>query len=176
MHFLQIWIIPEREGLSPGYEQKTFEAAEKRGRLRLIASHGGRDGSVAIHQDADLYATLLEAGETVSHALKAGRGAWVQVARGSIAVNGHRLDAGDGMAIEGAGDLRLEANQRGGSPLRYGDGSFPALKAEALSEPGSLLDGSSSGGRPSRPRSAVAFASRLYSRTLEVKHLLAYQA
>ncbi len=109
VHFLQIWIIPEREGVKPGYEQKNFGAAEKRGKLRLIASHGGRDDSVAIHQDADLYATLLEAGETVSHTLNAERGAWVQVARGSIAVNGQKLEAGDGMAIEGAGDLRLEA-------------------------------------------------------------------
>ncbi len=109
VHFLQIWIVPEREGLAPSYEQKTFEAAEKRNRLRLIASRGGRDGSVAIHQNADLYATLLEAGETVSHALNAERGAWVQVARGAIAVNSQRLEAGDGMAVEGAGDLRLEA-------------------------------------------------------------------
>ncbi len=108
VHFLQIWIIPEREGLEPGYEQKTFEIAHKRGRLRLIGSRSGRDGSVTIHQDADLYATLLNAGESVSHALRAGRCAWVQVANGSIAVNGQRLEAGDGMAVEGQGDLRLE--------------------------------------------------------------------
>ena len=75
VHFLQIWIVPEREGLKPGYEQKTFDAAEKRRQLRLIGSRSGRDGSVAIHQDAELYATLLEAGEAVSHALEAGRGA-----------------------------------------------------------------------------------------------------
>ena len=109
VHFLQIWIIPEREGLKPGYEQKGFEAAEKRGKLRLIGSRSGRDGSVTIHQDADLYATLLERGESVTHALKAGRSAWVQVASGSIAVNGQKLEAGDGMAVEGAGDLYLEA-------------------------------------------------------------------
>ncbi|HWJ18621.1 MAG TPA: pirin family protein [Geobacterales bacterium] len=109
VHFLQIWIIPEREGLKPGYEQKGFEAAEKRGKLRLIGSRSGRDGSVTIHQDADLYATLLERGESVTHALKAGRSAWVQVASGSIAVNGQKLEAGDGMAVEGAGDLSLEA-------------------------------------------------------------------
>ncbi len=109
VHFLQIWIVPEREGLKPSYEQKAFEAAEKRGKLRLIGSRDGREGSVAIHQDAKLYATLLEAGEAVSHTLEAERGAWVQVAKGSIAVNGQRLKAGDGMAVEGAGDLRLEA-------------------------------------------------------------------
>jgi redox-sensitive bicupin YhaK (pirin superfamily) len=109
VHFLQIWIIPEREGLEPSYEQKAFEAADKRGRLRLIGSPSGRDGSVTIHQDADLYATLLEAGQSVTHDLKAGRCAWVQVASGSVAVNGQKLEAGDGMAVEGAGDLRLEA-------------------------------------------------------------------
>jgi quercetin 2,3-dioxygenase len=109
VHFLQIWIVPEREGLKPGYEQKTFEPGEKRSRLRLIGSRDGREGSVTIHQDADLYATLLETGESVSHAIDAGRGAWVQVARGSINVNGQRLEAGDGMAVEGADDLRLKA-------------------------------------------------------------------
>ena len=109
VHFLQIWIVPEREGLKPSYEQKVFEAAEKRGQLRLIGSGSGRDGSVTIHQDADLYATLLEAGGSVTHALRVGRSAWVQVARGSIAVNGQKLESGDGMAVEGAGDLLLEA-------------------------------------------------------------------
>jgi redox-sensitive bicupin YhaK (pirin superfamily) len=109
VHFLQIWIIPESEGLEPSYEQKVFEAAEKRGKLRLIGSRSGRDGSVTIHQDADLYATLLEAGESVTHEVAAGRSVWVQVANGSIAVNGQKLEAGDGMAVEGAGGLRLEA-------------------------------------------------------------------
>ena len=109
VHFLQIWIIPEREGVKPGYEQKTFDASEKRGRLRLMASRGGREGSVSLHQDADVYATLLEPGEKVSHVLGAGRGAWVQVASGSVAVNGERLETGDGMAINGAGDLSLES-------------------------------------------------------------------
>ena len=109
VHFLQIWIIPEREGVKPDYEQKTFDASEKRGRLCLIASRSGRDGSVSLHQDADVYATLLEPGEKVSHVLGPRRGAWVQVASGSIAVNGERLEAGDGMAINGAGDLRIEA-------------------------------------------------------------------
>jgi redox-sensitive bicupin YhaK (pirin superfamily) len=109
VHFLQIWILPERDGLEPSYEQKTFEAAEKRGALRLIASRNGREGSLTIHRDADVYATLLEPGEAVSHALEAGRGAWVQVAAGSVVIDGQRLQAGDGMAVEDAGELRLEA-------------------------------------------------------------------
>ena len=109
VHFLQIWIIPEREGLKPSYEQKTFEPAEKRGKLRLIGSRSGREGSVTIHQDADLYATLLEASESVTHDVKAGRCAWVQVASGSIAVNGQKLESGDGLAVEGEAGLQLEA-------------------------------------------------------------------
>lgn len=109
VHFLQIWIVPEREGLKPGYEQKTFPAAEKRGTLRLIGSRSGRDGSIVIHQDASIYATLLETGEAVSHALGEERGAWVQAIKGAITVEGQRLEAGDGMAVEGPGSLRLEA-------------------------------------------------------------------
>jgi len=108
VHFLQIWIIPERAGLEPGYEQKSFSEDEKRGQLRLIASRDGRDGSVTIHQDAALYAALLESGERVSHTIHEGRGAWVQVARGSIAVNGQLLEAGDGVAIEDVGDVEIE--------------------------------------------------------------------
>jgi redox-sensitive bicupin YhaK (pirin superfamily) len=108
VHFLQIWIIPERNGLAPGYEQKTFADAEKRGKLRLVGSRDGRDGSVTIHRDVDLYATLLSAGETVTHQLSAGRGAWVQVARGSLILNGERLAEGDGVAVSTPGALRLE--------------------------------------------------------------------
>jgi redox-sensitive bicupin YhaK (pirin superfamily) len=109
VHFLQIWIVPERQGLKPGYEQKTFAAEEKRGRLRLVGSRDGREGSVVIHQDVDLYATLLEPGKPVTHRLAAGRGAWVQVVDGVLTVNGQQLRAGDGVAISGAGELRLEA-------------------------------------------------------------------
>lgn len=107
-HFLQIWIVPEREGLAPGYEQKRFGPQEKRGRLRLIASHDGRDGSLTIHQDVDLYATMLSAGESVSHQVAPGRAAWVQVARGHVMVNGERLEAGDGIAVSEADAIRLE--------------------------------------------------------------------
>ncbi len=103
------WILPERQGLAPSYEQKTFTAEEKRGRLRLVGSRDGRDGSVTIHQDVDLYATLLEPGESVAHSMSAGRVAWVQVVDGGLTVNGQRLRAGDGLAISGADELRLEA-------------------------------------------------------------------
>jgi hypothetical protein len=108
VHFLQIWILPERKGLTPGYEQKSFDAALKRGKLCLIGSRGGREGSVIIHQDAELYATLLEAGQRVAHFLAEGRGAWVQVVRGSITVNSEVLQTGDGMAVEGADEIQIE--------------------------------------------------------------------
>ncbi len=107
VHFLQIWILPERKGLAPGYEQKSFSQAEKRNTLRLIGSPDGRDGSVTIHQDVDLYAAALEGGETVTHTLRRGRVAWVQVARGAIDLNGHHLEAGDGAAIEDLSALAI---------------------------------------------------------------------
>ncbi len=108
VHFLQIWIIPEKKGLPAGYEQKAFSAAEKQGRLRLVGSRDGRDGSVTIHQDVDLFATLLARGETVTHELAAGRNAWVHVARGAVTLNGTTLKEGDGVAVSTAGALRLE--------------------------------------------------------------------
>lgn len=108
LHFLQIWIVPDARGLAPGYEQKTFPPAEKKGRLRLVASRDGRDGSVTIHQDVDLYASVLDPGERVTLALRAGRGAWVQVARGAVIVNGTRLEQGDGARIEGESGVTLE--------------------------------------------------------------------
>jgi len=108
VHFLQIWIIPERKGLKPSYEQKSFGLSDKAGTLRLIGSRNGRDGSVTIHQDVDLYATVLEQGASVTHSLATNRLAWIQVARGSVKLNGTVLQAGDGVAIEGAGELRFE--------------------------------------------------------------------
>ncbi len=107
VHFLQIWILPERDGLEPGYEQKHFEPAERAGKLRLVGSRDGRDGSVTIHQDVDLYATVLGAGDAVEHALADGRKAWVQVARGQVTLDGQSLRAGDGVAIEGGAQLTL---------------------------------------------------------------------
>jgi redox-sensitive bicupin YhaK (pirin superfamily) len=106
-HFLQIWILPERAGLAPSYEQKAFTAEEKRSRLRLVGSRDGRDGSVTIHQDVDLYATLLADGEAVRHTLRDGRLGWVQVARGTATLNGEQLHPGDGVAIDTAGAVEL---------------------------------------------------------------------
>ena len=99
VHLYQIWMFPEQQGLRPTYGQKNFSEAEKRGKLRLLVSPDGRDGSVKIRQDNDLYATVLGAGETVKHELKAERHAYVQVARGSVTLNGKKLDEGDGAAI-----------------------------------------------------------------------------
>lgn len=108
VHFLQIWILPERKGITPSYEQKTFSTDDKRGKLRLIGSRDGRDGSVTIHRDVDLYASVLKAGDAVSHDLRSGRGAWIQVARGSVTLNGQTLKAGDGASVTTPGALRLE--------------------------------------------------------------------
>jgi len=99
LRFLQVWIVPERRGLLPSYEQKAFGPADKRGRLKPIGSRDGSRGSIVFHQDVAIYASILGEGESVEHSLKAGRGAWVQVARGAIVVNGQRLDEGDGAAI-----------------------------------------------------------------------------
>src|SRR5262249_52366797 len=103
-----IWIVPERRGIAPGYEQKVFPADEKRGRLRLVASHGGEDGSVTLHQEANLYVGLLGAGESASHALAPGRHAWVQVARGALKLNAQELRAGDGASVSDEASLALE--------------------------------------------------------------------
>jgi quercetin 2,3-dioxygenase len=100
LHLLQIWILPEQRRLPPGYQQKRFPEAERLGRLRLVASRDGRDGSVTIHQDAALWAGLLNAGERAVHELVPGRGAWVHVARGQVELNGHHLGPGDGAAVE----------------------------------------------------------------------------
>jgi redox-sensitive bicupin YhaK (pirin superfamily) len=106
LHFLQIWILPDREGLPPEYEQTAFPAAERVGRLREIASPDGRDGSLTIHQDVRLYVADWAGSETVAHHVDAGRHAWVQAARGSLSVNGTKLDAGDGAAV--SAEKRLE--------------------------------------------------------------------
>lgn len=108
VHFLQIWIIPEARGIAPSYEQTFFSPEDKRGALRLVGSRDGRDGSVTIHRDVDLYATVLAAGEAVTHEISAGRGAWIQVARGSVTIEGETLGEGDGVAIPTSGTIRLE--------------------------------------------------------------------
>ena len=107
VHLLQIWIHPEVTRLAPGYEQRHFAAADKRGRLRLIASHDGEDGSVVIHQDARLYAGLFDGAERADFPVPAGRRTWLQVARGAIAVDGTRLQAGDGARTAGPAQLQL---------------------------------------------------------------------
>lgn len=108
-HLLQIWILPEKQNLTPEYEQKKFPAAEKQGKLKLVASRGGDDGSVHINQDVKLYASILENGEVVSLDLAGGRYAWVQSISGSLNVNGEVLHAGDGAAISDENVLKLQA-------------------------------------------------------------------
>ena len=98
-HFLQIWIIPSKTGVPPSYEQKTFPDAEKRGRLRLVVSPDGADGSVTIHQDARMYAGLFDGDESATHALAPGRLGYVHLARGAATVNGHALQAGDALLL-----------------------------------------------------------------------------
>jgi quercetin 2,3-dioxygenase len=109
VHFLQIWLLPERRGLEPGYEQKRFETADKRGRLRLIASRDGRDGAITVHQDVDLYAGIFEPGEGGRLELRPGRYAWVQVARGAVTLNGVVLSQGDGAAVSDESSIDLVA-------------------------------------------------------------------
>jgi redox-sensitive bicupin YhaK (pirin superfamily) len=100
VHFLQIWVLPDRKGLPPRYDQKSFPNSEKRDRLRLVGSPDGRDGSIVIHQDAEIYDALLSRGHAVTHALKAGRKGWIQVIAGAVEVNGKAASAGDGVAVE----------------------------------------------------------------------------
>ena len=111
VHFLQIWIEPERPGLKPGYEQKFFTPEDKRGRLRLVASRDGREGSVTVHQDADVYAGLLSSGEQVLHQIAAGRIAYLHLVKGAVRVNGTQLMTGDGAKIESEQDLVIAANE-----------------------------------------------------------------
>jgi redox-sensitive bicupin YhaK (pirin superfamily) len=108
VHFLQIWLLPNVHGVQPSYEQKHFSAADKRGRLRVVAAPDARDGSVKINADALLYAGLFTAGESSELALAPGRHAWVQIARGQARVNGRELRAGDGAAVSDERELRIE--------------------------------------------------------------------
>ena len=110
-HFLQIWIEPNVTGIPPSYEQKHFDAASKRGRLRLVASPDGREGSVKIHQDALLYAALLDGADRAVHKLQPGRRAYVHVARGKLEINGQPLEAGDALKAVGASEIVLEKGE-----------------------------------------------------------------
>jgi redox-sensitive bicupin YhaK (pirin superfamily) len=109
LHLLQIWILPERGGMKPSYEQKHFPPEERKGQLRLVASPDGRDGSVTIHQDAALYVSTLD-GETVTHDFGPNRYGWLHVAKGTVTLNGETLQAGDGAAIEKEGTVTLGGN------------------------------------------------------------------
>ena len=106
-HFLQIWLLPDATGLPPSYEQKHFDAAARRGRLALVASPDSREGSLRIHADASVYAGLLDGDEAATHALAAGRCAYVHVARGEVIVNGHALAAGDAAMLRDEPAVRL---------------------------------------------------------------------
>lgn len=119
VHFLQIWIVPEKASLAPGYEQKTFDPKELSNRLRLVASRDGREGSVSVHQDAALLVARLDSGATVTHTLAAGRGAWIHVARGDLSLNGTPLSAGDGASTEDAGALALTGGAAGAEVLLF---------------------------------------------------------
>jgi len=113
VHLLQIWILPQEKGLEPSYEQKAFAEADKRGRLRLVGSTDGRDGSVTIHQDVDLYAGAFGAAESAALDLRPGHRAWVQVARGELDVNGATLTAGDGAEIINVDSLKFRGRNDG---------------------------------------------------------------
>jgi redox-sensitive bicupin YhaK (pirin superfamily) len=109
VHFLQIWILPDTARLTPGYEQKHFAESERRGQLRLVGSRDGRDGSITIHQDVSLYASLLAPKDRVEHVLAEGRHAWLQLVRGTIKLDGETLRGGDGAAVSDASRLVIEA-------------------------------------------------------------------
>lgn len=108
VHFLQIWIIPEKSGIEPSYEQKTFTTEQKQGKLRVVASPDGRDGSVTIHADAVVSAGLFGKGDGAEWELAKGRHAWIHVARGKVRVNGKELGAGDGAAVSEETSVRVE--------------------------------------------------------------------
>ena len=119
VHFLQIWIIPDRDGIKPRYDQKKFPDSEKRGRLRLVGSADGRDGSIVIHQDVQLFAAILNSGEKVTHPLRSGRTAWLQIIRGAVEANSLRLSAGDGAAVENEPLVTVTAGAEGAELLLF---------------------------------------------------------
>jgi redox-sensitive bicupin YhaK (pirin superfamily) len=109
VHLYQIWLLPERTGLKPSYEQKAFAADERQDRLRVVASRDGRDGSLTIRQDADIFLATLAPGREVSHALRPGRHAWLQVLRGAVVANGRPLATSDGAAISDERELTIRS-------------------------------------------------------------------
>ena len=119
VHFFQIWILPENDGIAPGYEQKLFPEEDRRGKLQLLVAPGGKDGALDIHQDARLYSSILAEGQSVEHQLGEGRGAWLQVARGSVEVNGLKLAQGDGAAIENESALTITGAENDAEVLLF---------------------------------------------------------
>ena len=121
VHFFQIWILPDREGITPGYEQKSFPEEDRQGRLQLLVAPGTPDGALDIHQDARLYATILGDGQKVEYTLASGRGAWIQVARGNVVVNGTPLAQGDGASIEDESSVVIEGSGDGPNEVLFFD-------------------------------------------------------
>lgn len=119
VHFLQIWIIPERGGIAPGYEQKMFSEEEKRGRLRLVASPNGADGSITIHSDQKIYAGILDGGASAALDLAKDRHAWIHVVKGTVRVNGKDAGAGDGVALSDEARVTVEGTGSGGEVLVF---------------------------------------------------------
>lgn len=119
VHFLQIWIMPDRQGVTPGYEQKTFSVEDRANRLRLVAAADGREGALTIHQDADVYASALAAGREVAHHLRPGRLAWIQMARGEAIVAGQTLQQGDGAAIANVADIAIQGGGAGAELILF---------------------------------------------------------
>jgi redox-sensitive bicupin YhaK (pirin superfamily) len=117
VHFFQIWIMPEKDGITPGYEQKLFPEEERRGKLRLLVAPGAPDGALNIHQDARVYSAILDDGQRVEHILGKGRGVWIQAARGGVKVNGVTLEQGDGAAVEEEAVLAIEGAGGGSSEI-----------------------------------------------------------
>ncbi|HUS30939.1 MAG TPA: pirin family protein [Kofleriaceae bacterium] len=113
VHFLQIWLLPEKPGIAPGYEQKTFSDADKRGTLKLVAARDARDGAVKIHTDASVYAGVFDNGERAELPIAAGRSAWVHVARGEVNVNGNVVKDGDGVALTDEANVVVEGTTGG---------------------------------------------------------------
>ena len=111
VHLLQIWIVPDRNGLPPRYDQRAFDPAELAGKLRRVVSPDGDDGAIVIHQDASMHAAHLAPADVVQHALAPGREAWLQVARGAVTANGARLGPGDGAAVTGERTITVRANE-----------------------------------------------------------------
>jgi hypothetical protein len=111
VHFYQVWLIPEREGLEPGYEERTYADEDKHNRLLLVASRHAEHEALTIHQDASVFIAALDNGKTVLHELGEGRHAWVQVLRGAVAVNGEPLDTSDGAAISGEATVEIRASK-----------------------------------------------------------------